>query len=147
MPPGTFQASKSDVSNDDFKALIAAAPVAALFYASDGGFPSYSSGVFSCSTEIYASDLNHAVTVVGYDSDGNYIIKNSWGKSWGTNGFGVVNKDPAKNCGINIRVYYFAGASPTNNNGTNFDNNNNNSINFDGRVFITLIACFLFLMN
>lgn len=68
------------------------APVAALFYASDRGFASYGSGVFSCSSHIVLSDLDHAVEVVGYDESGNYIVKNSWGRGWGNNGFAVVSK-------------------------------------------------------
>lgn len=32
----------------------------------------------------------HAVSIVGYDSNG-FIIKNSWGKDWGENGYGWVS--------------------------------------------------------
>ncbi|MBL0056860.1 MAG: hypothetical protein IPP31_11915 [Chitinophagaceae bacterium] len=32
----------------------------------------------------------HAVSIIGYDSDG-FIIKNSWGKDWGDNGYGWVS--------------------------------------------------------
>lgn len=39
----------------------------------------YLEGVFSkC-----AKSLNHAVLLVGYNSDDNWIIKNSWGTGWG----------------------------------------------------------------
>jgi hypothetical protein len=34
---------------------------------------------------------NHAVALVGYDdSQGHWIIKNSWGTGWGSNGYGTV---------------------------------------------------------
>ena len=37
-------------------------------------------------------DGGHAVTIVGYNQDG-FIIKNSWGKSWGEHGYAVVSYD------------------------------------------------------
>ena len=42
--------------------------------------------------------------MIGYDEDGNWIIKNSWGTSWGDGGFGIVSKD--YNCGINVYADY-----------------------------------------
>jgi cathepsin L len=42
----------------------------------------YRSGVFS----LCGTNINHAVLAVGYDASGNWIIQNSWGKSWGQNG-------------------------------------------------------------
>lgn len=36
----------------------------------------------------------HAVTIVGYDDNiggGSYIVKNSWGTSWGDNGYGTIS--------------------------------------------------------
>lgn len=40
------------------------------------------------------NDINHAVAVVGYDTtkDGQdyWLIKNSWGTSWGINGYGMI---------------------------------------------------------
>ncbi|CAM8986643.1 unnamed protein product [Rhodiola kirilowii] len=51
-------------------------------------FQFYSSGVFSGECDTY---LNHAITAVGYDTDSDgtkhWIMKNSWGKSWGENGY------------------------------------------------------------
>lgn len=36
-----------------------------------------------------AADSGHAVAIVGYTSEG-FIIQNSWGKSWGLNGFALL---------------------------------------------------------
>ncbi|MGZ4677136.1 MAG: C1 family peptidase [Acidimicrobiia bacterium] len=33
----------------------------------------------------------HAVAVVGYRTDGHFIVRNSWGTSWGDHGFGYVS--------------------------------------------------------
>jgi len=34
----------------------------------------------------------HAVAIVGYKKDGNFIVRNSWGTSWGDNGFAYFDK-------------------------------------------------------
>ncbi|MFN6963215.1 MAG: C1 family peptidase [Pyrinomonadaceae bacterium] len=34
----------------------------------------------------------HAVAVVGYRADGRFIIRNSWGKTWGDKGFGYATE-------------------------------------------------------
>jgi C1A family cysteine protease len=45
----------------------------------------YSSGVYTgCpSNDLSQYYLNHAVILIGYDSSGNWIIKNQWGTGWG----------------------------------------------------------------
>lgn len=35
----------------------------------------------------------HAVCIVGYREDGTFIVRNSWGTSWGDQGFGYVTPD------------------------------------------------------
>ena len=59
----------------------------------------YKSGVFSnCRTS-----LNHGVTLVGV-KDGNWWVKNSWGGSWGENGF--IRLAAGNTCGIcNMAVF------------------------------------------
>jgi C1A family cysteine protease len=55
----------------------------------------YKSGVFS---NCGVSTLNHAVTAVGYTTDGTWIVRNSWGASWGENGF--IRLKSGGTCGI-----------------------------------------------
>lgn len=84
-PNDTTLSVYQNVSNSDMKALLVNGPVGVLFYANTA-FQAYKSGIFSdCPTSFNDSydAINHAVVVVGYTSDGNYIIKNSWGTSWG----------------------------------------------------------------
>jgi hypothetical protein len=38
----------------------------------------------------------HAVCIVGYRTDGSFIVRNSWGKDWGDGGFAYVTPDYVK---------------------------------------------------
>lgn len=71
-------------------ALMIYGPVAAGMYASDA-FMFYKKGVWTLDEE---GDINHAITIVGWDDNlgdnGAWIIKNSWGNDWGENGFAYV---------------------------------------------------------
>jgi len=57
-------------------------PVVVLMDASGNDFQSYKSGIISSGSK----QLNHAVLAVGYTSN-SWIIKNSWGTSWGQAGY------------------------------------------------------------
>ncbi|KAN0035401.1 hypothetical protein ACTA71_004670 [Dictyostelium dimigraforme] len=59
-------------------------PIYASLYV-DSGFQLYKSGIYSCSQ---TSTPNHAITIVGYSStDNTYLIKNSWGTTYGESGY------------------------------------------------------------
>ena len=66
-------------------------------------FQFYSTGIYS-DASCTSSNINHAVTVVGYGTLGAgqdyYIIKNSWGNSWGMNGYGYIARNKKNMCGI-----------------------------------------------
>lgn len=66
--------------------------VGAAIYASDKGFSNYGAGVFQgCSQK----QINHAVVVVGYGTEKGvdyWLVKNSWGPSWGDKGFIKVRR-------------------------------------------------------
>ncbi|KAH9562647.1 hypothetical protein CY35_05G083300 [Sphagnum magellanicum] len=103
-----------DVPENDESSLLKAVsnqPVSIAIEASGRDFQHYMGGVF---TGTCGTDLDHGVLVVGYgtDSDGlNYwIVKNSWGQSWGEKGYirmqryGPTNKYGI--CGINSQASF-----------------------------------------
>ncbi|KAK9150499.1 hypothetical protein Syun_008808 [Stephania yunnanensis] len=73
---------------------VANQPVSVAIDASGSHFQFYSSGVFtgSCGTQ-----LNHAVTIVGYgvshEGTKYWLAKNSWGTSWGESGYMRIQRD------------------------------------------------------
>lgn len=77
----------------DFDGMAAAlqkgGPLAISIDASSMQFDSYASGVYTCRHP--KSYADHAVTAVGWgtNTDGSryWIIKNSWGASWGLKGY------------------------------------------------------------
>lgn len=80
-------------------------PIPVAIDASQRSFHSYKSGVYDergCKSSPRA--LNHAVLLVGYGSDkaaGDYwLIKNSWGRSWGDNGYMKLARNRRNQCGI-----------------------------------------------
>ncbi|XP_060189901.1 zingipain-2-like [Lycium barbarum] len=73
-------------------------------------FHMYQSGVYDGSCD---DQLNHAVTIIGYgtNEDGTkyWLIKNSWGTSWGENGYMKLARDTGIEgglCGITTLASY-----------------------------------------
>lgn len=82
---------------DSLKAALQKGPVVTTLgvYAD---FMSYSSGVYKHVT----GDMlgGHAISIVGYDdSTRSLIVRNSWGQSWGENGFAHISYDDASGVG------------------------------------------------
>ena len=81
-------------------------PVSVAIQANKRSFQLYKSGIYSDPDCGY--NLDHGVLLVGYGYDKSYdldywIIKNSWGKSWGENGYIRLLKDDSDSrgqCGI-----------------------------------------------
>lgn len=99
------------VPSGDESAMMAAVykmPVMALIDASHPSFQLYRSGIYSeqrCSSVM----LDHVLQVVGYGSmDGRdyWICKNSWGTSWGENGYIRIARNKNNMCGIATQSQY-----------------------------------------
>eukprot|EP01018_Ginkgo_biloba_P006562 Gb_31936 [translate_table: standard] len=98
-------------ANDETSLQKAAAnqPISVAIEGSGREFQLYDSGVFTsrCGTE-----LDHGVTLVGYGSDDGkdyWIVKNSWGKSWGEKGYIRMQRNIESStgmCGIAMEASY-----------------------------------------
>jgi C1A family cysteine protease len=77
--------SSSVPSVDAIKNAIYTYGPISVAVAVDGYFQAYTGGVFDDNT---AYDINHAVVLVGWDdTNGCWIMKNSWGTGWGESGY------------------------------------------------------------
>eukprot|EP00253_Pinus_taeda_P022472 PITA_22472 len=94
-----------DPSLDALLQALAKQPISAGIDASSHNFKHYSGGVLSGSC---GTDLNHGVLIVGYDSDGALIGKNSWGTDWGEDGYVKLDAtdDDTGQCGMYTEMTY-----------------------------------------
>merc|ERR1712153_202478 len=105
IAPGVVTGFKDVTSNSESQlaAAVAQGPVSVAIEADQSGFQFYKSGVFSgtCGTA-----LDHGVLAVGYGTDSGtayWKVKNSWGSTWGQDGYIMMAKDISSSsgqCGI-----------------------------------------------
>ena len=97
-------------SETALETAIAQQPVSVAVEADQSVFQFYSGGVMdsACGTQ-----LDHGVLAVGYGTLGGkeyYLVKNSWGASWGANGYILLGRgakfNPSGQCGIQMAASY-----------------------------------------
>jgi C1A family cysteine protease len=100
-------------SDDALMYAVYQQPVSVSIDAASLFFQFYKSGVF---TGICGTKLDHGVLAVGFGTDNStnmdyYLVKNSWGKTWGDNGYIKIAKGEKYNsgsgqCGILLSASY-----------------------------------------
>ena len=91
------------------KTAIADGPVSVAIEADTFVFQFYSGGVLNSAA--CGTNLDHGVVAIGYGVDPSkgeyYIVRNSWGASWGMRGYiNIAIKDGPGICGIQMEPVY-----------------------------------------
>jgi C1A family cysteine protease len=97
-------------NNSEMERVIQTRSLSVALNAGNFVFRFYKSGVIE--TGCPSDDLNHAVTVVGANTENGkpyWLVRNSWGQNWGQSGYlKIARSDDGKPgvCGISSSVHY-----------------------------------------
>ena len=102
---GSSYSTWSPVDEDEIKEFLYQTGPLAIALNADL-LQTYSSGILDVtSSRCPTSGINHAVLLVGYGTDtvDYWIVKNSWGKSWGESGYFRIRRGNGT-CGVNCYI-------------------------------------------
>jgi len=102
--PGCQDSCESQNETDLKVALVATGPLSVCVDAEP--WQDYSSGIFSDGCSSSYDDIDHCVQLVGYNANqGYWLVRNSWGESWGESGF-IYLQYGQNTCGVADWVTY-----------------------------------------
>lgn len=96
-----------DASEDTLAAAVAEGPVAVAIDASHFSFQLYTGGIYD-EPKCSSTTLDHGVVCVGFGQENGveyWIVRNSWGSSWGESGYVRMIKG-SNQCGIATMATY-----------------------------------------
>nr|XP_022321807.1 cathepsin L1-like isoform X2 [Crassostrea virginica] len=91
------------------KAVASVGPISVAIDASRPSFHLYKEGVYDEEACSRLMSLIHAVVVVGYGTfqgKDYWLVKNSWGTSWGMEGYIMMSRNKDDQCGISSHALY-----------------------------------------
>ncbi|GFR15900.1 cathepsin L [Trichonephila clavata] len=92
------------------QAVAKIGPISVAINADSENFHNYRSGIYdepNCPNSVSA--LTHAVLVVGYGTENGtdyWLVKNSWGTTWGIKGYIKMSRNKDNQCGIATRASF-----------------------------------------
>jgi len=90
------------------EALAAVGPIAIAIDASHETFQFYSHGIYT-EPDCKPDELDHAVLLVGYGTEKGrdyWLVKNSWGTTWGEDGYIKIARNAGNMCGVASSASY-----------------------------------------
>jgi len=105
IPAGGVTGYKNvEQSTEGLQSALMTGPVSIAIEADQLAFQLYSGGILKNGLLKCGTSLDHGVLAVGY-GDGFFKVKNSWGSSWGEDGFLKISSE-GNTCGIHSDATY-----------------------------------------